>query len=371
MSTYPERHRGHLTGKWIAEVTDRGERRRKRFDSKRDAERWADYIKLTGSAPPETMEAAVNTVPLFKEVALEAKAANPAWQRGRDRSALNRFCFVVDFFVKDRVDALTTLRLDEFVRNLKRRPCRGGKVSPATINRYLSVISMIFTYAKSRKVLAAVPDMPWQEEPKKRMHWLTDGVEQVVRAFLLESGEAHCELAVRVLAASGMRWGEYAVVDTRGVVMPEAADQPAWVKLDQTKTDTPRDIPIPADLAAEYRAQIAAKARPTYNTMRNLMKKALEKAGQSSERPVHCLRHSTATRLILQNVNVAVVQNFLGHRDIKTTLKYVHVTSAALADASKKLSQTAGQTTKTGTAAATSETAETPAAQGQLTDAAE
>lgn len=52
MSVYPERRSGRLSGKWIAEVTHIGVRVRKRFETKHEADRWADIIKATG-APPQ------------------------------------------------------------------------------------------------------------------------------------------------------------------------------------------------------------------------------------------------------------------------------------------------------------------------------
>jgi site-specific recombinase XerD len=52
---------------------------------------------------------------------------------------------------------------------------------------------------------------------------------------------------------------------------------------------------------------------------------------QGKQHP-HCLKHSLATHLIGQNVNVAKVQQFLGHRAISSTMKYVSVSDT---DASK------------------------------------
>ena len=41
----------------------------------------------------------------------------------------------------------------------------------------------------------------------------------------------------------------------------------------------------------------------------------------------HSLRHTFTTRLIEQNVNIKVVQDVLGHKDVKTTLDvYADVT---------------------------------------------
>lgn len=46
----------------------------------------------------------------------------------------------------------------------------------------------------------------------------------------------------------------------------------------------------------------------------------------------HSLKHSLATHLIRANVNLAVVQQRLGHASISSTMKYVHLNDAEVAE---------------------------------------
>lgn len=336
MAVYPEKRGKRLSGKWIAEATQNGERRRKRFETQHEAERWVSFIKLTGNAPPGE-DAAAPAGHTLGSVTREAVASHPGWQRNRDPGRAARLEYALGVLgANTPIDKLATADLDRLVTGLKRRPGRKGKLGPASVNRYLAGVSTVLTFARKRGYTSTTITLPWQKEDGQRVHWLTDEAEAALSAELLRMGRKDEELTLRVLTRTGMRWGEFA-----GLVPGQIGD--AWVKLDKTKTDTPRDIPIEPTLALELAEMVREKRVPNYDTMRRWLKHALKSAGQNPELSIHCLRHTTATRLSLGDVNLAIVQQFMGHRNIKTTLKYTHVTPDALQNALKKICPHAGQ----------------------------
>lgn len=58
---------------------------------------------------------------------------------------------------------------------------------------------------------------------------------------------------------------------------------------------------------------------------------AKEKVGLSKPATVHTLRHSFATHLLESNADIRTIQVLMGHRDISTTSKYIHLSKKHLA----------------------------------------
>ncbi|RTL47303.1 MAG: integrase [Sphingobacteriales bacterium] len=73
-----------------------------------------------------------------------------------------------------------------------------------------------------------------------------------------------------------------------------------------------------------------------------VLSKAKQKAGIKQEGSMHMLRHSFATHLLDKGIDVVFIQKLLGHNDIKTTLRYLHVTNKDLAHIISPLEDIAG-----------------------------
>ena len=67
-------------------------------------------------------------------------------------------------------------------------------------------------------------------------------------------------------------------------------------------------------------------------TLQQIFSTAKQKAGIGKEVGIHSLRHSFATHLLDKGTDIKYIKDLLGHFDIKTTERYLHVSKKQLAN---------------------------------------
>ena len=78
-------------------------------------------------------------------------------------------------------------------------------------------------------------------------------------------------------------------------------------------------------LSADPRSGKIRRHHINEKTVQNAVREAVKKAGIIKHASVHTLRHSFATHLLMNGVNIREIQNLLGHKHVETTMIYTHV----------------------------------------------
>lgn len=362
---------------WVAVVSEghdekddvkSGKRRRRRkfiyADSKRDVqEKLQKYLGKHGGSSAQTDRSPfVNFVGHF----IEDARANLSPNTARSYEQVLRL-HVLPHIGRLKLDQIDAVRLRRFYSELRR-----DGLSPSLVARVHVTLRRVLNVAKREERIEANPldrvDAPAYKRPPARA--MT--VEQV-EAFL-RAARGHRLEALFVLAVTtGMRQGELfalrwdAIDLKRRTLSVTHSVQEIGGELEriEPKTDTSKrriELSKMAIDALERRLEIGhteehkspyAFPSPAGGLLRksNFLRRVYfpmrAAAGIPDTVPFHSLRHTAATMLLLQGVSPRVVQELLGHADVRLTLgTYSHVLPTLQRQAADALDQLLGSSSK-------------------------
>ncbi|MFK7774727.1 MAG: tyrosine-type recombinase/integrase [Saprospiraceae bacterium] len=206
------------------------------------------------------------------------------------------------------------------------------KISESTQNQIINAIKAYWEKVLNRQKIRV--DIP---RPKKPKH-LPNVFSQEEVISLIESPEnLKHKLILLLIYSAGLRLGELVNIRTRDINISRRV---IFIKNGKGKKD--RFVTL-AEEVLPYLNQYQKKYRPTYwlieghtggqygkSTVNKVFKTALEKSKVFAFGTVHTLRHSYATHCVENGFSIGLLQEALGHGSIKTTEKYLHISSKAL-----------------------------------------
>lgn len=208
--------------------------------------------------------------------------------------------------------------------------------SGATVNRAMSHLSVMLKLAKGRGWIDSVPEVPRRREGEHRIRWLSEAEEVKLLNLCAHLGLTELHDFIVVAVDTGFRRGELLGLTPRDYVN-------GMLHLWQTKNGKPRAVPVTQRVAAilEARAEERKVFKLSVETVHNQWQRVRHLMGLDDDPQfvIHMLRHTCASRLVQRGVPLAVVQAWMGHTTIMTTMRYAHLAPSNLQVAKDALEQ--------------------------------
>lgn len=222
-----------------------------------------------------------------------------------------------------------------------------NRYSPATAAKKLAVARRFLTFTHMAGVTGPGPEVLkfFAKSPKVGQDPSYNVLNKEELARMLNAAyreSARDYIMISVLAGCGLREGE--VVEIRLGDFQEVEENQALLKV-RGKGGRIRNIPISPALWQAVQRYITASGRSltssldarkplfcsrvgkdkplTTKSIQNIIKKYVRAAGITKPISPHSIRHTVGTNMATNEAPLLVIQQFLGHADPKTTLRYI------------------------------------------------
>lgn len=280
---------------------------------------------LQESLIPEWMKQAN----LMKDITLEElfdDAYNEKWQHNRHPLVpLGYTQRILEIVGED-------CNLDSFDPQTVIKVLKASGNTNATINRYQSTVVTAINIGKEKGKVPSDYRLNWKRfpEPKTRLRFISKEAQEEA----IEKADEDLKDIIPLLVDTGARLGELLSIE----VMDFQSDRKT-LTLNKTKNGLPRTIPL-TDRAYGVLKKLSRGLEPNKrifeglnsNQMVKRMERLNEKLGDNSF-TLHELRHTTASKLANSGCDSLTIQSFLGHKSVKTTERYVHISGERLREA--------------------------------------
>lgn len=203
-------------------------------------------------------------------------------------------------------------------------------LSVASIDRYGATISSVMKHAKRTKKITEKPDFVWRKQPENRVRFFTDKEREQLVTFLKYSDAPWMADMVLLSLNTGMRLGEIKQLMNGSVGFRNDldSDRPC-IYLPRTKNGSERYIPL-SNTALKAATRLHNCKSFNAHTFYQVWGEARHRIARGDKNFVfHVCRHTCATMMANKlQTNTIVIMDMLGHRNHKTTQKYVHGVSS-------------------------------------------
>lgn len=230
------------------------------------------------------------------------------------------------FFVKNKDFNCKNNAVKSFLLNKKEK-----ELSASTINLSLNAVKFLY-----RNVLKKSIDININTAKKSKKLPVVLNKDEIKRIINSINNRKH-KLMISLSYGAGLRVSETVSLKVKDINLEELT-----IHIKNSKGKKDRITVFPEKLKSSIEKITTTKEKDglvfpsqrggelTTRSLQKVFKKSLRQAGIQKDATFHSLRHSFATHLLEDGVDVRYMQELLGHQNIRTTQRYTQVTNPKL-----------------------------------------
>lgn len=236
----------------------------------------------------------------------------------------------LEFFGEERlIKDITEEDVDTFRLWLRKK----GNAN-STINRKTSALSVMLSFAYSRRALARIPAIGRLPERNTLERYITEQEEAAVIRAMRHFGYTGQAEAVIVLIDTGMRTSEIFTIRRSDVYFSADGRGSISIWKQNTKGKQSRTVPMTSRVAQIIKDRGDRMVDDGFlfpNTkawLRSAWDRVRTHMGIDAKHDIfypHLLRHTFGSRLAQRGIPIQKIAYLMGHTNIKTTMRYAHL----------------------------------------------
>ena len=238
--------------------------------------------------------------------------------------------------MKHNIKALGDLPVNKITRPMVNKMMdilkQERKNSNAVVNQKMGYLRVVLQEMEEDGFIEMIKFPKPRPTKNTKVHYLTKDMEDELLAWLLDHDEKAFHI-VQALIDLGCRVNELLNLEERFVDMPNNQ-----INFNDRKNDKAVAVPMTQRVIVIMQAYSMGK-KPTdklfdvdYSWLNAIWQKARKDLGYADKKfyTIHLCRHTCGSRLAQRGVPLLLIKDWLGHKDIKTTMIYAHLQPKAL-----------------------------------------
>lgn len=321
-------------GSYEATIHNKGQRFRKTFPTRTEAEAWelrakAQLLKGESIEEGEKGSNGVSTLSALRDLTYKRYWAG----KGGEKSSMINSRKCLDKLGWDMPPSrVNETLIDDMIFSFE-----AEGLSDSTINRRISALSKMLTFAAERGYIARRPKMERKKEPENRIRYITPEEEKRMHEYFRHIGRDDMSDLVVVATDTGLRIGELIRIEGRDI-------NEKVLSIWRTKNGRARSVPL-TERASEVLERRSGE--PTdlifgewnHSRIRHYWDLCRRHMGFATDNQFvpHAMRHTFCSRLVQRGVDIVTISKLAGHSSITVTMRYAHLAPNNLTDAIKAL----------------------------------
>jgi len=276
------------------------------------------------------VEQAIALVPEFEKVV--DKLQQQVTLRGQSKSTLNNYIRRIGMFVihfgrlPEQIDPE---EINEYLAGLARDP---NSPSRSSFKHMVYGLRYYYRLLGMNKNAIALPSLKREAKLPVILN------QQELKALFSAPALLKQRIVLTLIYSAGLRGQE--VINLK---ISDVDFERKTIHIRQSKYKKDRIVPLAESMAVGLRKYLRAEnphiwlfngkepdGRYSVRGLSWVMRENLKKTSITKDVNLHSLRHSYATHLLEQGVNIVTLKELLGHADITTTMIYLHVAQCPL-----------------------------------------